>query len=208
MGAYGFGCLDELPVFVNIDDVPNDQGRQVRFRWLRSSWDAPGDTVDVESYEVYRYQGDFAAARVEDGGPPSLVDGWDYIASAPAHGDSIYQLVGPTLCDSTIAGGQCWSRFFVRAVTTDRFLSYDSPVDSGYSVDNLAPASRRHLPSPMVRRGETRFRGTRCRTRTSSTTRSIETRKRDSRRRRPTSCIRRSTSSGSTPGATRGITTR
>jgi hypothetical protein len=67
------------------------------------------------------------------------VDGWDYIANAPAHGDSIYQLVGPTLCDSTIVGGQCWSRFFVRAVTTDRFLYYDSPVDSGYSVDNLAP---------------------------------------------------------------------
>jgi hypothetical protein len=138
MGAFGPGCGSE-PTILAIGDVPNDQGRQVRVQWSRSYWDAPGDTIDVESYEVYRYQGAFAAARPEPAGGLRRVEGWDYIASAPAHGDSIYQLVAPTLCDSTIASGQCWSQFFIRAVTTDRFLYYDSPVDSGYSVDNLAP---------------------------------------------------------------------
>ncbi|MDH3197466.1 MAG: T9SS type A sorting domain-containing protein [Candidatus Krumholzibacteria bacterium] len=138
MGVYGARCEPD-PIIAGITDVPNDQGRQVRIRWKRGYYDAPGDSVDVESYEVYRYQGAFAAAKPKPDGGAHLVEGWDYIASAPAHGDSIYQLVAPTLCDSTIASGQCWSQFFVRAVTTDRFLYYDSAVDSGYSVDNLAP---------------------------------------------------------------------
>jgi hypothetical protein len=34
----------------------------------------------------------------------------------------------------------CWSAFMIRAATTDRFVYFDSRPDSGYSVDNLAPA--------------------------------------------------------------------
>lgn len=146
MGAFGIGCGAEPEVIV-IGDVPNDQGRQVRIKWARSPYDAPGDTVDVDAYEVYRAQGGFMTVTRSDAPgskwfpQPVRADGWDFIVSVPAHGDSIYQVVTPTLCDSTISQGQCWSSFFVRATTTDRFLFYDSEVDSGYSLDNLAPGA-------------------------------------------------------------------
>jgi predicted outer membrane repeat protein len=135
VGAYGGGCVGELPMFLTLADVPGDQGREMRLRWERSKWDAPGDTVDVAGYEVYRRQDEGAGLRL---------DGWDYLATAPAHGDSIYQMVVPTLCDSS-ASGICWSAFFVRATTPDVFTYFDSPPDSGYSVDNLAPSPPENL---------------------------------------------------------------
>jgi hypothetical protein len=73
--------------------------------------------------------------------PPSAVmlDGWDYVASVPAHGDSIYSMVVPTLVDSSIAHGLRWSVFKVRATTLMPLTTFLSPADSGYSVDNLPP---------------------------------------------------------------------
>jgi hypothetical protein len=34
----------------------------------------------------------------------------------------------------------CWSVFFIRAATPDPYVFFDSAPDSGYSLDNLAPA--------------------------------------------------------------------
>jgi len=45
----------------------------------------------------------------------------------------------PTVGDSTIALGQYRSVFYVRAATNAASTFFDSPPDSGYSVDNLAP---------------------------------------------------------------------
>jgi hypothetical protein len=73
-----------------------------------------------------------------------LLDGWDYVASVPAHGDSLYSLVVPTLADSNVSGIH-WSAFMVRAATALPLTFFPSPVDSGYSVDNLPPAP----PSPF-----------------------------------------------------------
>jgi len=67
------------------------------------------------------------------------MSGWDYVGNHPASGDPEYQMVVPTLCDSTISAGMCWSVFLVRALTDNPVVYYDSPPDSGYSVDNLAP---------------------------------------------------------------------
>ncbi len=126
-----FGLADALPLLLSLEDVDNDQGRQIRLKWQRSFYDAPDDGVDVLGYELYRRQDLFRkGARLE---------GWDYVSTVPAHGEAIYQTVAPTLCDSTIADGQCFSVFFVRATTDDPLTFFDSPPDSGYSVDNLAP---------------------------------------------------------------------
>jgi hypothetical protein len=148
IGAFGMGCLGEWPVILNAHDVGNDQGHWLRLTWGRSEYDAPGDTVEITGYEVYRRQDahlseGFGAAEQTlgspgDGGAPMLA-GWDYIGTVPAHGESLYQYVAPTLCDST-DGGICWSVFFIRAATPGPFVYFDSPSDSGYSVDNLAPA--------------------------------------------------------------------
>jgi hypothetical protein len=72
-----------------------------------------------------------------------LTAGWQYVAAAPAHGEDEYVVGAPTRGDSTIVLGQYRSVFFVRAATANTLVYYDSPIDSGYSVDNLAP------PAPL-----------------------------------------------------------
>jgi hypothetical protein len=126
------------PEILTIDDVGNDQGRQVRVRFLRSAQDEAGAGTPVLHYEVLR--------RVDPLPAANKLDGWDYVASVPAHGDNIYNVVVPTLADSTIAQGMHWSVFLVRAATATPLTFFDSPPDSGYSVDDLAPAP----PSGLV----------------------------------------------------------
>jgi len=45
----------------------------------------------------------------------------------------------PTLRDSTVALGQYYSKFFIRAATNTPTKFFDSASDIGYSVDNLSP---------------------------------------------------------------------
>ncbi len=114
--------------FTSIEDVGNDQGRQLRLTWQRSYFDAPDDGIDVTGYEIYRRQDD-------------RMVGWDTVDVVAAHGDELYSLVVPTLCDSTVEDGICWSAFLIRTTTNDPFIFCDSPPDSGYSKDNLAPSA-------------------------------------------------------------------
>ncbi len=80
---------------------------------------------------------------------------WQFIASTgPAHGLDYYSYGCPTMADST-AQGVPWRYFFVTAVTNDSLVYWDSPVDSGYSVDNLPPnaiigLSAQSQPGPSV----------------------------------------------------------
>jgi hypothetical protein len=92
------------------------------------------------------------AQNIPDDPDRLRLDGWDYITTVPAFGDSAYQCVSPTLCDSTAEAGICWSTFLVRAMTSDPFTSYDSAPAEGYSIDNLAPGAPRHLrfESPSI----------------------------------------------------------
>ncbi len=148
--SYGAGSRDFWlvktgfipPVINSITDVGNDQGRQARIRWYRCIYDGylPGNTI--ESYSIYR--------RVEDGfivDDPSRPnrqtldwpDGdWEYVATVPARGEAEYNTIVETLADSSSVGIH-WSAFFVSAETPDPLTFFDSEVDSGYSVDNLAP---------------------------------------------------------------------
>jgi hypothetical protein len=141
----------EEPVITSVLDVGNDQGRQVRIVWGRSLYDAPGDGIDITGYGVYRRQDAFATSQgtgqEKAGDLParaSLLGGWDYIVTVPARGDSLYQVVAPTLCDST-KWGMCWSVFFVSAMTPDPLVFFDSAPDSGYSIDNIKPRCPEHF---------------------------------------------------------------
>ena len=49
-------------------------------------------------------------------------------------------MIAPTLADSTADHGMHWSAFLMRAATAVPVVFFDSPPDSGYSLDNLAPA--------------------------------------------------------------------
>jgi hypothetical protein len=65
--------------------------------------------------------------------------GWDYVMTVPAEAEDEYSAIVPTLADSGTSG-IAYSTFMVRARTGVPGAHHDSPADSGYSVDNLAPS--------------------------------------------------------------------
>ena len=133
-----------FPVIKSIADVGHDQGGQVRITWARSGIDAVGVTPQIIEYAIYR--------RVDAGFKPGVnassvhplgttLAGWDFVTTVPAEAEDEYSVVVPTIADSTIASGQHWTAFRVRARTSTIGLFYDSYPDSGYSVDNLSPSA-------------------------------------------------------------------
>ena len=172
----GFGQLgDARPGIASIKDVKADQGGHVRLVWNTSYLDAK-PRYAIASYWIWRQTpAGVAAAAVKDGGAwvdgpggvPSLAmtaggDGpprrlfrhaqdatagfaWEYLASQPTNGSPQYSYVAPTASDS-LPGYNPYTVFMVeaRGVATGTF--WDSPADSGYSVDNLPPLA----PAPFT----------------------------------------------------------
>ena len=143
--AYAFRLLGYDPLIWRIADVPGDQGREVTVSWFRSAYDDFGSPNPITEYSVWRRIDEWSLTAPR--ALPALLAGisyppgkWDYVETVPATYAGEYNAVVPTLCDSTIAHGMCWSAFFVIAHTSYPTLYYTSAVDSGYSVDNLAPA--------------------------------------------------------------------
>jgi len=140
------------PEILAISDIPNDQGKQVRISWLGSAWDYTGSPMPITDYSIYRkIDYDLASSRLSalsDHGAPLRAyppGDWDFIASIPASGDASYSAIVATLADSTIFEGMYHTTFFVSALTDTPGVYYDSPSDSGYSVDNLEPAAPENL---------------------------------------------------------------
>ncbi len=131
VGALGPYVAAE-PGLGEISDVPDDEGGSVSIAWGRSEYDGAQEPPVVEAYEVYRRQ-------------DSRLDGWDLVGTFPATQEWLYEVSVPTVCDSTPAGGICWSTFFVKATTDSPGVYFDSQPDSGYSVDNLPPAPPQNL---------------------------------------------------------------
>lgn len=144
------------PALAFVSDVRNDQGRAVRLRILRSSADSPQSIVSITGYAVYRRQdappasltagGDGAArgaARLASPNGVALA-GWDYVTTVPARGDAEYGVVVPTFADAN-ATARNYTTFFVSALTSSPYQYFDSPIQSGYSIDNLAPGT----PTPF-----------------------------------------------------------
>jgi FlgD Ig-like domain len=129
------------PGITSILDVGNDQGRQVRITLARSPLDDGSAALPVTQYEAWRRILPLPAALLaRNGGPQTLPSGtWEYVASIPASNLTSYRMIAPTLADSTVNYGMYRTKFFVRAATANPSIFYDSPVDSGYSRDNLAP---------------------------------------------------------------------
>jgi hypothetical protein len=106
---------------VAIDDVPNDQGKQVRIIWEKFVDD--GIALDpVVAYVVKRNDGD---------------ETWTGVGQHPADGSKRYALVVPTLYDSTDAG-MVMTQLKVVALTQSGRV-HESLPGKGYSVDNLVP---------------------------------------------------------------------
>ncbi len=120
------------PVITSVKDVSGDQGGSIKLSWAASYLDAD-PIYGVLEYRIFRHV---------PGGPA----GWEYVRSQPADGLAAYSMVVPTGVDS-IAGNNPTTRFFVLALASTG-ENWSSPPDSGYSVDNLPPAT----PSPFTGR--------------------------------------------------------
>jgi hypothetical protein len=135
--------LDEMPVIESVADVPNDQGKQVSLSWSRSGFDLAGSATPIVEYSVFRridYESSTPGFKGPAGQPLYPPGDWHYVMTVPAYAEEDYSVVVPTLADSTISGGMVHTVFFVRAGTATPSVYFDSYPDSGYSVDNLAPA--------------------------------------------------------------------
>jgi hypothetical protein len=152
------------PVIESITDIGNDQGGQLSLSWARSSHDFVGSATPIVEYAVYRkidgnlqsppeskakaVCGQLSGARRNS--PQTMLlyppGDWHFLMTVPADAEDEYAVVVSTLADSTIAEGMYYTTYFVRARTATPGVYFDSYPDSGYSVDNLAPA-----PPPNLR---------------------------------------------------------
>ena len=128
------------PVLTELADVGNDQGRQMTLTWDAGGWDDVDSQHPITGYAVYRRIDELPRAPDGDEPRPAYPPGdWHYLTTVPAFGERMYSVVVPTLADSTISDGMHWSSFFIRAATADPLTFFDSPPDSGWSTDDLAP---------------------------------------------------------------------
>ena len=137
---------------LSVVDVRNDQGRQVRLSFTRSSSDVLNSATPIVDYYIYRRDIVALSSATRLSRPPNaatpnqaLIAGWDYVMTVPATTDDVYQTVVPTLADSN-ASGFHRTVLFVRAATATPGIYFDSAPDSGWSADNLPPAP----PAPFL----------------------------------------------------------
>lgn len=141
---------------VQIKDVPVDNGGNVQIVWNKF----PAETYafgKLTSYSVWRrdplmpslgkyinplnsFSEMMKIATV--GGQYTMgASVWTFVATVPVSGQSQYAFIAPTLFDSTKSGGQKYSAFYIGGSTSDGTNTfYASPIDSGYSTNNLFPS--------------------------------------------------------------------
>jgi len=149
----------DAPLIRFVHDVKPDQGGAVRVRWRASLSERAYDPNDplprVTGYTLYRRidgalapalglrpSGAAAAAlREAPRGDAALAlppGEWDVLTTVPATLDSVYQNRGADAMRLDV--GRHLLERVPRARLTDQVGTfYDAPLDSGYSVDDIAP---------------------------------------------------------------------
>jgi hypothetical protein len=157
----------QVPLIYAVRDVPGDQGGNVYLSWYSSPLDLPEAGGQITQYSVWRaIAAAEALAMIEDqsvklfeAGAPLAADSrgvlrveniagqtffWHPIDTTGAYHLDAYGYVEPTMFDSTGAGWE-YNYYQVIAHTSDELVFYISAPDSGYSVDDLAPAMPQNL---------------------------------------------------------------
>ena len=153
------------PTILSVRDIPADQGGKVRIKWAASYRDKL-PTLEVSIYGIWRQVEEFTALKAIAAGAKldastdgsaeaqprtfkTTVNGagtlyWEGVGTVAARGYPTYTFTAFTFQDSTAAGNP-YSVFMVDA--HPQWPEYwSSAPDSGYSVDNLAPAQ----PAPFA----------------------------------------------------------
>lgn len=128
--SFQISILNHHAMITKISDVPNDQGGRVFITFMPSFYD---HKRTISQYGVW--------SKDKNGD-------WFSVGNVPAtQNTEAYKFLAPTLGDSTKSHGQFWSYFKITAHSSSSYsYYYTSPVDSGYSLDNLAPA----IPSNVM----------------------------------------------------------
>ena len=139
----------------SIKDVPLDNGKKVQVVWNAF----PSEQYSynqVVNYGVWRKDptlpslssikkvGSFTELmQVTKLGGSAIMAGtvWTYVGSVPASGMAQYSYIAPTIFDSTKATGQRWTAFYIAGYTAANTVAFATQPDSGYSLDNISPAS-------------------------------------------------------------------
>ncbi len=149
---------NRLPFIVSVNDVPNDQGRQVQVLWNRSCLDIPHSPIPITTYSVWRFDEEYTENMEANTFPdPNLVlenfkqdkdqpyfwqreDGQvlTFINHLPALQNELYAIIAATLFDSC-SSELNYTSFEVIAHTDSVSIYYESLPDSGYSSDNISP---------------------------------------------------------------------
>jgi hypothetical protein len=150
---------DPAPEIAYIHDLPSDQGGHVRIKWTASYRDT-SPTYNIGAYGIWRQvtgsvvaQALARGARVVSGSPEAKrgvyreaveatqTTWWEGVGTVLARGQPWYTFVAETFQDSTL-GGNPLTTFMIDAHdATAASEFWSSFADSGYSVDNLAPAT-------------------------------------------------------------------
>jgi hypothetical protein len=143
--VWAFQLLREASI-TSVSDVLTDQGGKVRVSWHKSEFDYPRDLNQVTHYALWRR---IPVSGTELLPPPGSAAGlladslgvlYDLVATVPALQAPSYNVVAPTMFDSSGTGPHP-TRFIVTAHTANPNVYYISSEDSGYSVDNLPPGA-------------------------------------------------------------------
>lgn len=160
-----FNSLVPEPNIISVTDIPDDQGLQVRVKWLASYYDPPASPGQIKEYQLWRKVldslnapprkvlngNDLYELNTRDGNENfyfSIEDEyWDYIATVPAlQGRPFlnYSYVAPTLANNIL------TTFKVGAVPKNS----SQPIlwgeeGSGMSEDNLSPGFNKIEVAPV-----------------------------------------------------------
>ena len=162
-----WGCLGPQPTITSVQDVPADQGGWISLAFTASPEDGAGHGY-VDQYVFWRQVPQAAAsaalargARLTRSDDPATPDRnvilttasgsqtyyWEYMGAMSASGYSSYSnIYMTTRCDS-VAGSNPRTLLMVEGRwSSGTVWRWFSDPDSGYSVDNLAPAA----PAPFT----------------------------------------------------------
>lgn len=142
---------EEAPDIIGISDVPGDSGGFVRVSWTRSIYDDGESTPSIKVYRLWRRRKEtlpLMGSLGGEGGPQiqgpyeygTTGPAWELVGTVDATGNFSYEMIAPTLCDST-ASGICWTTFCVTAHTGSPTEHYLSALKQGYSVNDQGLSS-------------------------------------------------------------------
>ena len=127
-----------LAKILPITDIPNDQGGKVRIKWQRSAH----DIIEASGYQLTFYgvwrkiPAGYSTSKIVNMQTLVMDDTlgllYDFITSVPAVQSPAYNVVAPTLDDSSAAGTHYFT-FLITAHTSDPRVFFISQPDSGYS---------------------------------------------------------------------------